>query len=128
MATNITQGSQIMTESWTNGTGSDVSSGAIVAIGGTGTATLAVATVDIADGATGEVAYNCIVTAPKVSAAVFTQGEGLLWDKSAGKFDDNAATAASGDVLNSARAVVAGANTETTCSVLLTGNPGTLTA
>ena len=57
---------------------------------------------------------------PKVTAAVFTQGEKLIWDVSAGKFDDSAATPATGDVTGAAIAWVAGANNETTCTIKLT--------
>ena len=116
------------TVQYANGTGSDISSGDIVVMGSTGDATLGVALVDIADGESGSVGFNCGVTADKVSAAVFADGESLIWDSSVSKFDDNAATAASGDVTGSSRADAAGANTETTCSVWLTGIPGTLTA
>lgn len=129
MATNIYNSNHMQIITWTNGTGSAVASGAIVKIGATGQATLGVALEAIANGATGSVGYNCGVTAAKVSAAVFAQGEFLIWDASAAAFDDNAATPASGDVsTNAARADAAGANAETTCRVWLTGIPGTLTA
>ena len=128
MAYNITNSNHLESIEWTNGTGSDISAGAIVTMGGTGNATLGVALVDIANGASGAVGVNCVVTAAKVSAAVFAAGESLIWDSSASAFDDNQAVAASGDVTGSTRAVVAGANTDTTCSVYLTGVPGTLTA
>ena len=129
MATNIYDSSQKVASTWTNGTGSAVSSGDIVVLGSTGDATLAVAAVDIANTATGTVYTNVGVTAAKVSAAVFAQGETLTWDSSASAFDDTSATPASGDVTGAAsRADAAGANTETTCSVWLTGVPGTLTA
>lgn len=129
MATNINNSNHMESVKWTNGTGSAVSSGDIVTMGGTGDATLAVALGDIANGAEGQVGVNCVVTAPKTSAAVFAAGESLIWDASAGSFDDNQfATLATGDVSGSSRAVVAGLNTETTCSVYLTGIPGTLTA
>jgi predicted RecA/RadA family phage recombinase len=65
---------------------------------------------------------------PKVSAAVFVVGEKLLWDVSAGAFDDSAATPASGDVMGGAVAFRAGANAETTCYVKLTPGNATLTA
>jgi hypothetical protein len=48
---------------------------------------------------------------------------------SAGKFDDNAATPASGDITGAAAvAFKAGANGETVAWVKFTGVPGTLTA
>lgn len=108
---------------WTNGTGSDVVSGQVVVIG----AILAVAAVDIANGASGTVQVGYAVTAPKVSAAVIAQGESLTWDVSAGAFDDNAATPAAGDITGAAAfAMKAGAATETTIDVVLTGVPGTV--
>ena len=61
-----------------------------------------------------------------VSAAVFKQGESLIWDKSAAKFDDNQATPATGDVSGGVIAAADGANGETTCLIRLTGRAGTL--
>ena len=66
------------------------------------------------------VAIEGVFTVPKVSAAVFAVGEKLIWDVSATAFDDSAATPATGDVTGAAIAMVAGANTETTCVVKLT--------
>lgn len=129
MTTKVKNGNHMQTAQWTNGTGSDVAAGAIVVVGAVGQAWLGIALADIANGETGSVGYNCSVTAAKVSAAVFSQGEFLVWDSSAGAFDDNQAVAASGDVsTNAARAEADGANLETTCTVWLTGIPGTLTA
>jgi predicted RecA/RadA family phage recombinase len=127
MATNITNSNHMESIQWTNG-GTAVSAGAIVVMGATDDATLGVALVDIDNGATGAVGVNCDVTVGKVSAAEWAAGESLIWDSSAGAFDDNQATAASGDVSGSCRAVNAGANTETLAVVKLTGIPGTLTA
>jgi len=108
---------------WINDTGSDVVAGQIVPVGNI----LAVASVDIADGASGTVRTRCAVKAPKVSAAVIAQGESVNWDVSAGAFDDNAATPATGDVSGAAAfAMEAGANTETEIDVVLTGVPGTV--
>ena len=109
---------------WTNGTGSAVSSGDVVATGHC----IGVALVDIADGATGSVAVEGVFTVPKVSAAVFTQGEKLIWDASASAFDDSAATPATGDITGGAVAWIAGANAETTCTVKLTPGNATKTA
>lgn len=108
---------------WLNGTGSDVSSGDVVAVDGV----LYVATVDIANGAIGTLRTNYAIVAPKVSAAVIAAGETLTWDVSAGAFDDNAATPAIGDITGAAaRAVSAGAATTTTIEVKLTGVQGTV--
>ena len=69
---------------------------------------------------------------PKVSDAVFVQGEKLVFDVSAngalGAFDDSAATPASGDITGGAIAWVAGANLETTCTIKLTPGNTTVTA
>lgn len=124
MAKNVKNSNHMMVEQWVNGTAAAVAAGDIVVMGTTTDAVLAVALVDIAIGATGSVGTNCKVTAAKVSAAVFAQGESLTWDSSAKAFDDNAAVAAAGDVKGAAsRAAAAGANLATTCEVWLTGIP-----
>lgn len=112
---------------WTNGTGAAVASGQLVKVG---PSMLGVALVALANGATGSVAVEGVFSGvPKVSAAVFAQGEKLIWDVSAngalGAFDDSAASPATGDVTGGAIAWMAGANTETTCTVKLT--PGNAT-
>lgn len=114
---------------WTNGTGAAVASGQMVKVG---PSMLGVALVALANGATGSVAVEGVFSGvPKVSAAVFAQGEKLIWDVSAngalGAFDDSAATPAAGDVTGGAIAWVAGANTETTCTVKLTPGNATTT-
>lgn len=102
-----------------------ITSGDVVKIG----QILGVALTDIANGATGAVQITGVFEVPKVTAAVFAQGESLTWDVSAGKFDDNAAVPASGDITGAAAvAFKAGANGETTAWVKFTGVPGTLTA
>lgn len=101
-----------------------VASGAVVVMG----QTLGVALVDIANGATGSVAIDGVYTAPKVSAAVIAQGESLTWDVSAGAFDDNAATPATGDITGpTAVAFEAAGNGVTSLKVKFTGVPGTKT-
>lgn len=119
MATNFVSDGNVI--NWTNGTGSAVSSGDVVAMGHC----IGIALVDIANGATGSVALEGVFIVPKVSAAVFTRGEKLIWDASASAFDDSAATPATGDITGGAVAWIAGANTETTCTVKLT--PGNAT-
>lgn len=114
---------------WTNGTGAAVASGQVVKVGNI----LGVALVAIAIGASGSVAVEGVFSGvPKVSAAVFVQGEKLIFDVSAGSgvgaFDDSAATPASGDVTGGAIAWVAGANAETTCTIKLTPGNTTVTA
>lgn len=75
------------------------------------------------------VAIDGVFELPKVSAAVFVQGEKLVFDISAaagaGEFDDSAASPATGDITGGAIAMRAGLNAETTCLVKLT--PGNAT-
>lgn len=107
---------------WTNG-GSAVVSGQVVKVGNI----LGVACGDIAGGASGEIATRGVFTVPKVTAAVIAQGESLTWDVSAAKFDDNAATPATGDVTGaSAVAWQAAGNGVTELEVMFTGVPGTV--
>lgn len=112
------------TVNYTNTSGSTITSGSIIVMGHC----LGVAITDIANNEAGAVQVKGKVTAPKVSAAVFAVGEKLVWDDSAGAFDDSAAVAASGDLTGGAVAAVAGADTETTCTVILTPGNATLTA
>ena len=119
MATNYGQHGDVI--DWTNG-GTAVSSGDPVVIGSNGDADIGIALVDIANGATGSVARVGVYAVPKVSAAVIAAGERVMWDSSAGAFDDNAATAGSGDVVEGAVAIEAAGNGVTTIDVAL--NPG----
>jgi predicted RecA/RadA family phage recombinase len=105
--------------------GADVASGTLVVIGHL----LGVTLGDIADGETGTAAIEGVFEGvPKVAAAVFTAGEKLIYDVSAGAFADSAATPASGDITGGAVAIVAGANAETTCTIKLTPGNTTKTA
>lgn len=108
---------------WTNDTAGAVVSGQVVKM----SHTLGIAVTDIAVGAVGAVRVQGVYRVPKVTGAVFAVGEKLLWDVSAGKFDDAAATPATGDVMGAAIAWVAGANSETECIVRLTPGNATLT-
>lgn len=103
--------------------GSAIAAGDVVVMGHT----IGIALTDIAaTTGTGAVAVEGVFSGvPKVTAAVFTQGEKLIWDVSAGKFDDSAATPATGDITGGAVAWVAGAADETTCTIKLT--PGNAT-
>lgn len=122
MATNYIQPGEVL--DWVNGTGSAVTSGSVVAVGNI----LGVALTDIASAATGSVQITGVFTVPKVTAAVIAQGESLVWDVSAGKFDDNAATPATGDISGApAVAFEAGTSSMTTLKVKFTGVPGTKT-
>ena len=122
MATNFEQDGNVINY---ENSGTAISSGDVVAVG----ATLGVALVDIAatTGA-GAVQIDGVFNVPKVSAAVIVQGERLSWDVSAGAFDDDAATAAAGDVTGeSAMAFESAGNGVTTIAVKFTGVPGTVT-
>lgn len=124
MANNFTQDGNVI--DWTNG-GTAVSSGDVVVIGSNGDALIGIALVDIANGASGSVAIDGVCEVPKVDAAVIGIGEYVMWDSSAGAFDDNAAVAAAGDVSDGAIAMESkGATTGETIKVKLTGRPGTL--
>lgn len=124
MSSKFQQPGEVM--DWTNNTGSDVVVDQLVVAGNT----LGVALANIADGARGPLAIEGVFSGmPKVSAAVFEQGEKLIFDVSensgAGAFDDSAASPASGDVTGGAIAWAAGADTEVVCTIKLT--PGNTT-
>lgn len=110
------------TVDYTNGTGSDISSGDVVVIG----QQIGIAKVDIADGATGSVELDGVFTVPKVSAAVIAQGESVIYDVSASAFDDNAATPATGDVSACCVAVEAKGTSTTSIKVKLNVGVGTV--
>lgn len=123
MGTNYVQQGGVI--QYTNA-GSAISAGDLVVMGHT----IGVAIEDIAaSGGVGSVAIEGVFTLPKVSAAVFAQGEKLILDVSATPpaFDDSSATPATGDINGGAIAMVAGANTETTCVVKLTPGNTTVT-
>lgn len=113
---------------WTNATGNTVPSGRLIAMGHI----LGVALVDIPNGASGSVAIEGVFAVPKVSAAVFAQGEKLVFDVSAGSgvgaVDDSSATPAAGDITGGAVAWLPGLNEETTATIKLTPGNATLTA
>ncbi len=109
---------------WVNNSGSAKTSGSVVAMGNI----LGVALVDIANGATGAVGIRGVYNVAKASGAVIAQGESLLWDASAGNFDDNLATPATGDISGPpAVAFESAGNGVTALNVLFTGVPGTKT-
>lgn len=104
--------------------GAAIAKGAIVEI----KHMLGVALTDIAaTTGVGAVGIEGCFTVPKVSGAVWVQGEKLIWDTSAGAFDDSAATPATGDITGAAIAMAAGGNGETTAVVKLTPGNATLT-
>lgn len=101
-----------------------VASGAVVELKHTLGVALAAAS---GSGVVIPVAVEGVFTLPKVSGAVFVVGEKLIWDTSAGAFDDSLATPATGDITGAVVAVQAGGNGETTCVVKLTPGNATLT-
>lgn len=122
MSTNKVEDGKVIV--YTN-TGSAITAGSIVVM----SHTIGVALVDIAaTTGTGAVAIEGVFSGiPKVTAAVFVQGEKLLWDSSVSKFDDSAAVAASGDILGAVTAWVAGTSSDTTCTIKLTPGNATIT-
>jgi predicted RecA/RadA family phage recombinase len=119
MATNAVQPGDVITIT----AGATITSGSVVKVG----QILGVALTDIANGSRGAIAIRGVFAVPKVSAAVIAQGESLTWDVSVGKFDDNAATPATGDVTGAAAvAFEAAGNGVTELDVLFTGIPGTV--
>lgn len=109
---------------WTNGTGAAVAAGAVVKA----KHTIGIALVDIADGAVGSIAIGGVVSnVAKTTGVVWVQGEKLIWDVSASKFDTTAATPAAGDVTGGAIAWIAAASGDTTGSIRLTPGNNTLT-
>lgn len=119
MATNEVQEGKVIPYT----AGSNITAGSVVQIG----QLLGVAVTDIAAGSTGAVSLIGVHTVPKVSAAVIAAGESLTWDVSAGAFDDNAATAETGDLTGEcAVAFESAGNGVTTLAVRFTGAPGEL--
>lgn len=109
MATNYIQAGEVIDYT----AGADISSGDVVAVGNL----VGVAITDIANGETGPVGIDGVWELPKVSAAVIGAGETVNWDASAGEFDDNAATPATGDLTGGCVAVAAAGNGDTTVKV-----------
>ena len=104
-----------------------ISSGDCIVLGAAGNVSLGVALTDIANGAVGAVAIRGTFTLTKVSGAVIAQGETVNWDVSAasgaGAVDDNAATAATGDIEDFGVAMEAAGSGVTSIAVqLLPGN------
>ena len=78
-------------------------------------------------GVTGDViTYDIggVYTFPAVTGAVIAQGESVNWDTSAGKVDDNAHTATTGDVSNFGVAMEAKAAAATATTVEVKLLPG----
>jgi predicted RecA/RadA family phage recombinase len=108
------------TRTWTNGTGVDKVSGQVVVVG----KQLGICTGNIANGATGEVAFEGRFNVPKLTTAVILHGEMVMWDASAANFDDSAAIAAAGDVTNAAIACEDAGNGVTDIDIQLNNRLG----
>lgn len=111
------------TRTITNSSGGNYVAGQVVRIG----KQLCVCAVDIANGASGEAQFEGVFTVPKVTGAVIGQGENIIWDSSAGAFDDNLATPASGDVSNAVIAVEAVGSGPTEIKAMFANLIGTVT-
>lgn len=121
MADNFVQCGEIM--DWTN-PGAGKLSGDVVVIGA---GLIGVCLVDIANGQTGSVQIaDGVFRVPKVPGAVIGQGEFVVWDASAGAFDDALAVPATGDVSGNVWAFRAAGDGVTTVEIKLTGLPGTV--
>lgn len=121
MKTYAQEGDSIL---YTNAGQTTLTAGSVVVIGGL----LGVLINDVAAGATGMAMVEGVHAGlPKVSGAVIAAGERVLWDVSAGAFDDAAATPASGDVSGAATAWEAAGNGVATVAVKLNGFGGTVT-
>lgn len=123
MSTNFKQDGDVIQHASVGG----VAAGRVVKIGNL----LGVSLLDIPANGTGPIKLTGVFAVPKVSGAVITAGESLTWDVSAGSgagaFDDNAATAAAGDVTGAAAvAWEDAASGVTTMLVKFTGVPGTV--
>lgn len=119
MATNYIQEGKVIPFT----AGAAYSSGDVVVIGGL----LGVVLKDVANGATGQAAIEGVFEIPKVTAAVLTEGMRVQWDVSAGGVEDDAATAATGDLVNCGVAVEAADGTISVCKVLLNVPGATIT-
>lgn len=109
---------------YTNTTGSTITAGSFVIFGGIP----CVALVDIPDTESGNVQRGGEWDLLAVDGAAFTKEQGVTFDVSAGRVDDAAAIAATGDVTGIAAVAMETKTTGTdeTIRVLLTGVPGTV--
>lgn len=108
MANTHVQKGDIIT--WTNGTGANVASGAVVIIG----SLVAVALVDIANGAAGSVAISEVWSLEKNTSLAIAAGDALYWDVADGEINKTSA-----DNYYAGVAVAAAGATDTTVAVKL---------
>ncbi|MHC8493428.1 capsid cement protein [Thalassospira sp. SM2505] len=107
---------------WTNGTGSDVSSGDVVVVGNQ----VFIAITDIADGSSGDLSSEGVYTVPKTAGAAITQGDAAIYDVSAGAFVPSSATPATGDVSGAVTCWVAAASGDTSVAVKINTGVGSV--
>lgn len=112
MKNNVAKGERI---TWTNGTGSAVVSGQLVRVG----VLLAIASTNIAIGATGELEIGEVYTVPKKSSDTITQGQALAYDQSSANVTNTLGAPATGDLTGVAIAFEAAAAATTTVKVWL---------
>ena len=126
MATNQDQGVNVVNHT----AGGTYSSGDPVVLGSTagGMVSIGIALTDIASGAVGPVAIRGTYNFAKVSTAVIVQGETVNWDTSESAVEDNAHSAATGDVEDFGMAMESAGNGVTTVAVQLLPGHGTLSA
>lgn len=107
---------------WTNGTGSDVSSGDAVVVGGQ----IGVAITDIADGSSGDLAMAGVFSLPKTAGAAINQGDAAMYDVSASAFVPSGGTPATGDVTGAVACWEDAASAATTVKVKINVGVGTV--
>lgn len=109
---------------WTNGTGSAVSAGDPVVIDGQ----IGVASVDIADGASGAVAMEGVFELPKTAGNAINQGTAPVFDVSAGEFVPEGTATATGDISGAVVAWETAASGDTVVQVKLNVGIGAVAA
>lgn len=126
MATNQDQGTDVVEYT----AGATIASGAPIVLGTTagGPVSVGIALVDFVSGTVGSVAIRGTFNMTKDTAAVIVQGETVNWDASTADVDDNAATAATGDVEDFGIAMESAGTGVTTLAVQLLPGNGILSA
>lgn len=121
MTTKYLQDGDVLT--YTNA-GSAITSGSVVGL----KHCVGVALADIAASTgTGPVALEGVFLVPKTTGTAWANGEKLLWDVSASKFDGSGATPATGDIMGAAIAWGAALSADATAYVKLCQGNTTLT-
>lgn len=104
-------------------TGSAISAGDVVVVGNQ----IGIAAVDIAaTTGTGTLDMVGVFDVPKVSGAVIAQGEAVIWDVTAGAFDDASASPDTGDISTACTAWEAAGSGATTIAVKINTGVGTV--